>query len=76
MQGSLEEDLAALRKLRDDDSSGVLKEYFGDGEDPRKWKDGDGDKIVAVEDGRVTTLSLYGCTKLAALPDAIGELNA
>jgi hypothetical protein len=29
MQGSLEEDLAALRRLRDD-ASGVLKEYFGD----------------------------------------------
>ena len=30
----LENDLAALRKLRDDDASGALKEYFGDGEDP------------------------------------------
>ena len=56
MQGCLEEDLAALRKLRDDEASGVLKEYFGDGEDPRGWKDGDGDKIVTVEDGRVTAL--------------------
>ena len=26
-----------LRKLRDDDASGALKEYFGDGEDPREW---------------------------------------
>jgi len=26
MQGSLEEDLAALRKLRNDDGSGVLEE--------------------------------------------------
>ena len=38
MQGTLEDDLAALRKLRDDDESGAIKESFGDGEDPRKWK--------------------------------------
>ena len=38
MQGSLEEDLAALLKLRSDDASGALKKYFGDGEDPRDGK--------------------------------------
>ena len=75
MQGSLEEDLAALRKLRDD-ASGALKEYFGDGEDPREWKDDDGDEIVAVEDGRVTGLWLLSLSSLAVLPDAIGELGA
>ena len=36
MQGCLEEeDMVALRKLRDD-ASGALKEYFGDSEDPRE----------------------------------------
>ena len=74
MQGLLEQDLAALRRLRD--ASGVLKEFFGDSDDPREWKDGYGDKAVMVEDGRVTTLSLYECTKLATLPAAIGELKA
>ena len=69
----LAQDLAALRKLRDDDGSGVLKEFFGDGEDPRKWNNG---YAVKVADGRVTKLSLYKCTKLTALPDAIGELGA
>ena len=33
----LEADFAALRKLREDDASGALKEFFGDGEDPREW---------------------------------------
>ena len=37
MQGSLEEDLAALRRLPEDDASGALKEYFGDCEDPLEW---------------------------------------
>ena len=38
--GSLDQDFAALRKLRDDDASSALKEFFGDGEDPRveKWQ--------------------------------------
>ena len=81
MQGSLlEEDLAALRKLCDDDASGALKEFFGDGEDPREWKyknwRGKQKSCVTVADSRVTELFLYKCTKLTALPDAIGELNA
>ena len=67
MQGSLEEDLTSLRKLRDDDESGALKEFFGDSDDPREWKYQYG-KVVTVTDGRVTGLSLYGCTKLTALP--------
>ena len=29
MQGSMEEDCVALRRLRSDDASGALKEYFG-----------------------------------------------
>ena len=72
MQGSLEEDLAALRKLRD--ASGALKEYFGDDEDPRQWK-----SEAATDhkvDGRITTLNLFKCSSLATLPDAIGELEA
>ena len=39
------------------------------------WK-GDDVKAVTVEDGRVTELNLYKCTKLTALPAAIGELGA
>ena len=31
------EDFAVLRKLRDNDASGALKEYFGDDEDPLQW---------------------------------------
>ena len=73
---SLAADFAALRKLRDDDASGALKESFGDGEDPREWKDGDGDEIVTVADGRVTKLSLWNCSSLVALPAAICELDA
>ena len=71
------DDFAALRKLREDDESGALKEFFGDGEDPREWKLGQySNKSVTVTDGRVTELSLSGCSSLAALPDAIGELGA
>ena len=79
MQGSLEEDLAALLRLRSDDASGALKEYFGDGEDPREWsyKVGRREKsCVTIADGRVTKLDLRGCSSLAALPAAIGELKA
>ncbi len=75
MQGSLEEDFAALRKLRDDDASGALKEYFWDGEDPREWKHEGGD-VVDVAHGRVAMFFLHGCQKLAALPATIGELGA
>ena len=71
----LEADLAALRKLRDDDASGALKEFVGDSEDPREWKDCDGHNCVTVAKGRVMMLSLHGCSKLVALPAAIGELN-
>ena len=73
LNGPLQEDFAALRKLRDDDASGALKEYFGDGEDPREWRGGN---VVTVEDGRVTKLGLYKCSSLTALPAAIGELGA
>ena len=76
VRGSLDEDFAALRKLRDNDESGALKECLGDDEDPREWKNADGQNRVTVADGRVTELFLYECTKLTALPDAIGELGA
>ena len=59
MQGDLEEDLAALRKLREDDASGALKEFLGDGEDPREWscKVRRREKsCVTIADGRVTKL--------------------
>ena len=68
--------MAALRKLRDDDASGALKYYFGDSEDPREWIDGFGENTVRVANERVTKLSLIGCSDLAALPAAIGELGA
>ena len=71
----LEKDFDTLRKLRDDDESGALKEFLGDGEDPRKWKHGGGD-VVAVAHGRVAMFFLRGCQKLAALPATIGELGA
>ena len=54
-----------LRKLRDDDASGALKEFFGDGEDPREWNGG---YAVTIADGRVTKLNLYKCTKLTVDP--------
>ena len=79
LNGPLQEDFAALRKMLDDDASGALKEYFGDGEDPREWscKVRRREKsCVTIADGRVTKLVLYECTSLAALPDAIGELKA
>ena len=61
MQGSLEEDLAALRKLRDDDASGALKEYLGGDEDPSEWKG-----VTVAADGRVTALSLGNQGAIAA----------
>ena len=73
MPGSLEEDFAALRKLRDDDASGALKEFFGDSEDPREWNDGD---TFRWSCGSVTAVNLFNCTKLTALPAAIGEFGA
>ena len=66
-----EEDAAALRKLRDDDASGVLAEHFGKGgEEPRNWRG------VTVADGRVTKLGLWKCSSLTELPAAIGKLSA
>ena len=75
---ALEADFAALRKLRDDDASGALKEYFGDGTDPREWtyESYGSREIVTLTDGRVTKLKLHECTKLSTLPVAIGELGA
>ena len=77
MQGSLEEDFAALRKLRDDDESGALKKFLGDGEDPREWSCKSRRRVescVTIADGRVTKLVLYKCTKLTVLPAALGGL--
>ena len=72
---SLEADFVVLRKLRDDDASGALKDWLTqDSEDPREWKHKYG-KVVTVEGGRVTDLSLRFCESLAALPDAIGKLG-
>ena len=69
---SLEADFAALRKLRDDDASGALKEFLGDSDDPREWKYAnyrdEREPCIAVKDGRVTKLKLHKCSSLAALP--------
>ena len=72
----LDVDFATLRKVRDDDASGALKKFLGDGEDPREWKQHYGKASVTVADGRVTELNLFKCSSLAALPGAIGELKA
>ena len=77
MQGYLEEDLAALRKLRDESECNELQEAWAD-EDPREWKcdlGGEQQPCVEVDDDRVVGLGLSFST-LAVLPDAIGELDA
>ena len=77
MQGDLEEDFAALRKLRDDDASGELKEAWT-GEDPREWSfeyEGEQQPCVEVTGERVTGLALSN-SSLVVLSDAIGELGA
>ena len=66
-RATLEVDFAALRKLRADDASGALKEYFGDGEDPREWK------YIDYEDqecchGRVTIVVLYASAETHRAP--------
>ena len=71
MQGCLEEeDMVALRKLRKDDASGALKEYFGDSEDPREWKSA-GASAVTKRECRLRwsaqTQRVPACTKLTAL---------
>ncbi|CAH0376009.1 unnamed protein product [Pelagomonas calceolata] len=71
---SLEDDLATLRKLRDDDASGALKKFFGDGEDPREWKYG---RAVRVQDGRVTGFNSdnHGGDSTVNNGDSTGNLN-
>ena len=65
--GSWEDDVAALRSLRD--SSEELTLYFGDAEDPSKWTG------VTVTDGRLTGLSLEKCSSMLGLPDAVGSVE-
>ena len=77
MQGCLEEDFAALRKLRDESECDELKETWS-GEDPREWRfeyEGEQQPCVQVTGGRVTGLALV-FSSLTVLPDAIGELKA
>jgi len=60
MDGCLEEDRAALRKLRDESECDVLKEAWTD-EDPREWKcdfRGKQQPCVQVTGERVTGLKL------------------
>ena len=68
MQGSVVEDLAALRKLRDESECDELKEAWP-GEDPSKWQG------VAVSDDRVTELMalwLMAELKVVELPKIRG----
>ena len=77
MQGYLEEDYAALRKLRDESECDELKQAWG-ANDPREWKievRGKQERCVQVKGDRVTMLGL-NFSSLAVLPDAIGELHA
>ena len=77
MQGYLEEDFAALRKLRDESECDELKQAWG-ANDPREWKievRGKQERCVQVKGDRVTMLGL-NFSSLAVLPDAIGELHA
>ena len=71
MQGSLEEDLAALRKLRDDDASGGIRMDMGDDNDPRNWNNNN----VNVIEGRVRSFDLANIPSLTNLSDAIGKLS-
>ena len=75
--GQLEEDFAALRKLRDESECDELKQAWG-ANDPREWKievRGKQERCVQVKGDRVTMLGLC-FSSLAVLPDAIGELHA
>ena len=74
MQGSLEEDYAALRKLRDESECDELKQAWS-AEDPRHWKcdlGGGQQPCVDVTGDRVTALGL-SFSSLAVLPVAIGN---
>ena len=73
---SLEADFVALRKLREDDASGVLKKYLGDSEDPLEWKDEDGARVITeVKDGRVAGLQLYKCSIGKADELTLGQVD-
>ena len=81
MEGSLDEDLAALRKLRDESECDELKQAWS-GNDPRgctnsfDGDDFDTETCADMKNGRVTEFKLQYCSSLTKLPDAIGELNA
>ena len=66
VRGSWQDDVEALTFLRD--SSIELNDYFGDSEDPSKWTG------VAVNNGRVTGLTLEKCSRIDGL-DAIGSIE-
>ena len=77
MHGSSEEDLAALRKLRDESECDEVKQAWS-AEHPRDWTcdlGGEQRPCVQVRGDRVTALGL-SFSSLAVLPDAIGELKA
>jgi len=70
-----QEDVIAMRKLRDEDTSGDIKKFLGDNEDPSNSEN------VKVLDGRVIELYLRGhgtgvvLNTFKKLPDAIGDLT-
>ena len=88
-QGSWEDDVAALTFLRD--SSIELHDYFGDAEDLRDWNgvtvtDGRVTGLVLEKCSSIDGLDAIGsveeldsmswCAHLAAVPEAVRELNA
>ena len=65
MQGSLEEDFAALRKLRDESERCAEGDTSVHGEDPREWKEAM-EMHLSVADGRVASSPCGTCSSLAA----------
>ena len=89
VRGSWEDDVAALTFLRD--SSIELNDYFGDSEDPSEWTgvtvtDGRVTGLILEKCSNTDGLDVIGsveeletmswCAHLAAVPEAVRELNA
>ena len=90
-RGSWEDDVAALTFLRESDSGKELNDYFGDSEDPSEWTgvtvtDGRVTGLILEKCSNTDGLDVIGsveeletmswCAHLAAVPEAVRELNA
>ena len=90
-RGSWQDDVEALTFLRESDSSKELNDYFGDSEDPHDWNgvtvtDGRVTGLVLEKCSSIDGLDAIGsveeldsmswCAHLAAVPEAVRELNA